>query len=111
MGANVLDMGCTIKCPHGGAVTVIPGNVIFKAGGNFMLLSTDVMTIAGCTFTLPNNQPSPCTTIEWKNEAKKVKINSTPVLLETSLGICKNAQNAPQGTAIITGVQKKVKGL
>ncbi len=113
MGINVLDMGCTIKCPHGGTVTVVPGNILAKADGNFVLLVTDIMTIAGCPFTLPTVPPkySPCVTIQWLNEAKKVKVNGTPVLLETSVGICKNAENAPQGTAIITGVQRKVKGL
>ena len=109
MGANVLDRGCTITCPHGGSVTVVPGNTVLKAGGNFMLLLTDTMTITGCSFMI-GNTPSPCTTIDWKNEAKKVKINGTHVLLETSMGICNSAQNAPQGTAVITGVQKKVKG-
>jgi len=110
MAANILDTGCKIKCPHGGTVTVVPGNMVAKADGSSMILVTDTMIIAGCSFTI-TSKPSPCMSIKWKNESRKVKVNGTPVLLETSIGLCNSAENAPQGTAVITGVQTKVKGL
>lgn len=110
MGTAILQMGCTIQCPHGGQATVIPSNTRVKVGGGFAILSTDVMTIAGCPFMVGNTS-SPCLTIQWSNEAKRVKVLGKPVLLETSIGLCKNPAGAVQGTAMMSGVQTKVKGL
>jgi hypothetical protein len=109
MGANILDMGCTIKCPHGGQATVVPRNSRVKVGGNFALLATDTMTIAGCTFNV-SGAPVPCVTIQWTAPATRDTVNGTPVLLQTSVGLCLNAASAPQGTAIVSGVQTKVSG-
>ena len=111
MGSPILDMGCIIKCPHGGQATVATTNFKVKVGGNFALLATDVMTIAGCAFTLPGPKPSPCVTIQWSAPAQTVTVNGTPVLLQTSVGLCQSAEGAPQGPAIVSGVQTKVMGL
>jgi hypothetical protein len=110
MGANILDMGCTIKCPHSGQATVTPGNTQVKVGGNLALLVTDPMIIAGCTFA-PGGVPSPCVTIQWTGPATRNTVNNTSVLLQTSLGLCLNAASAPQGTAIVSGVQTQVSGV
>lgn len=111
MGALILDMGCTIQCPHGGQATVIPGNTRVQLGGNLALLETDTMIIGGCPFTLPSGTPMPCLTIQWTAPATRVTVNSTPVLLQSSVGLCLNAAGAPQGTAIVTGPQTKVSGV
>jgi hypothetical protein len=110
MAAGILQMGCTIQCPHGGQATAVPTNSKVKVDGAFALLPTDTFTIAGCSFTLPGPSPSPCLTIQWSAEATKVKVSGTGVLLETSIGLCKAATQAPQGPATISGVQTKVKG-
>ncbi len=107
MGANILQMGCQIQCIHGGVAVVTPSNVRVKVGGSFALLSTDVMTIVGCS----NPNGPVCATIQWLNEAKRVKVQGTPVLLETSIGLCKDSSGAPQGLAVINGVQQRVKGV
>lgn len=111
MGANILQLGCSIQCPHGGIATAVASNTRVKVGGSFALLVSDVFTIAGCAFTLPGAVPNPCVTIQWQNEAKKVKVNSTPVLLQSSVGLCKGANQMIQGTAIISGVQTQVSGM
>lgn len=111
MGVPILDLGCTIQCPHGAQATVITTNTKVKVGGNFAILSTDTMVIAGCPFTLPGPKPSPCVTIQWSAPAQKVKVNGTPVLLQTSVGLCKSPEGAPQGPASVSGVQTKVMGL
>jgi hypothetical protein len=90
---------------------VVTTNTKVKLSGNFALLSTDVMTIAGCAFTLPGPKPSPCVTIQWSGPAQKVKVNGTAVLLQTSVGLCKSPEGAPQGPATVSGVQTKVMGL
>jgi hypothetical protein len=111
MGVAILQMGCTIQCPHGGQASVVPSNFRVKVDGAFALLPTDVFIVAGCAFTLPNGTPSPCLTIEWQAEATRVKINGTGPLLETSVGLCKAPTQAVQGPATVSGVQTKVKAL
>jgi hypothetical protein len=109
MASAILQMGCTIQCPHGGQATAVPSNTKVKVDNAFALLPTDQFIIAGCSFTLPNATPSPCLTIQWQGEATKVKINGTGPLLESSSGLCKAATQAPQGQASISGAQTKVK--
>jgi hypothetical protein len=110
MGVSILDTSCSIKCTHGGEATVTSGNKDVKAGRNCILLVSDILPINGCTFQI-NGVPSPCVTVVWNGGTKKMKINGTPALLDTSVGTCKNAQSADQGVAVITkGVQTNVKG-
>lgn len=109
MGVSILDMGCTIQCPHGGQATIITGNAKVKVGGNFALLVSDTMIISGCSFNV-GSSPSPCLTIQWAAEATRDKVNDTAVLLQSSVGKCLNAAQAPQGVAIVSGVQTKVSG-
>ena len=108
MGSAILQMGCTIQCPHGGQATAVPTNSKVKVDGAFALLPTDTYIIAGCSFMI-GTVPSPCLTIQWLGEATKVKINGTGPLLESSSGLCKAATQAPQGPASISGAQTKVK--
>jgi hypothetical protein len=111
MGQLILDAGCTIQCPHGGQATLAPSNAQVKVGGNFALLVSDTMMVSGCPFTVPPGVPMPCVTIQWSSPAGKVTVNGTPVLLQSSQGLCLNATGAPQGTAIVSGVQSKAKGV
>jgi hypothetical protein len=110
VGAAILDLGCTIQCPHGGQATVTTANTGVKVGGNLALLSTDVMTISGCTFNV-SGVAVPCVTIQWAAPAIFDTVSATAVLLETSVGTCLNAASAPQGVAIVNGIQTSVSGL
>jgi hypothetical protein len=110
MGVGILQLGCTIMCPHGGQATAIPGNTQVQVGNGFALLETDTMIIAGCPFTVPPGTPMPCLTIQWTAPATSVTVNGTPVLLTTSVGLCLNALSAPQGTAIVAGAQTQASG-
>ncbi len=110
MAAAILQMGCTIQCPHGGQASVVPTNTRVKVDGAFALLPNDTFLIAGCPFTLPPSTPSPCLTIQWSAEAVRVKVTGTGPLLETSVGLCKAATGAVQGPATVSGAQTKVKG-
>ena len=110
MGAQILDLACTIQCPHGGRASAISVNQKVKVGGTFALLVSDIFVISGCPFKLPSGNPQPCLTINWLAPAGRDNINQTPVLLTSSVGLCMNAQNAPQGTAIVSGNQTKVNG-
>jgi hypothetical protein len=105
--AHILQLGCTIACPHQGQASPVPGNTKMKVDGAFALLVNDTMPIAGCTFNV-SGSPSPCLTIRWTMPAMKVKVDGTPVLLDSSIGLCLNPAQAPQGTATISGAQTKV---
>lgn len=105
----ILQQGCTIMCPHGGRATVVPTNTRVKVGGGYALLPTDTYVIAGCPFTVgPKYQP--CVSIQWTAPATRVKVNGTPVLMESSVGLCKSAEQIVQGTAMVQGVQRQVQG-
>jgi hypothetical protein len=110
VGAKILDTGCTIQCPHGGQATLTTANSKVQVGGNYALLATDMLTISGCTFTVPPGTPMPCLTIQWSAPATKVMVTKQPVLLDSSVGLCINAAGAPQGTATVSGPQTKVSG-
>jgi hypothetical protein len=40
--------------------------------------------------------------------AARVTVESSAVLLSSSIALCTNAANAPQGTALISGFQTRV---
>src|SRR5688500_1920452 len=99
MPALILQLGVTIQCPHGGMGTVANTNLRVKVAGAFALLATDTCTIAGCPFTI-GTTPHPCVLVEWQSPAQRVKVGGKPVLLQSSIGLCKAADQAVQGNAI-----------
>lgn len=107
MGGFVIDSGATIMCPHGGQASVVPAATHVKLGGKPPLLVDDVATIAGCAFNV-SGTPSPCMRLQWLMPATRAKVQSKPVLLSTSVGMCLSAAGAPQGTALVTGFQTRV---
>lgn len=107
MPGYVLDAGATITCPHGGQATVVPRATKVSLGGKAPLLADDVATIAACSFNV-SGAPSPCLSVQWTMPATRVTVESSPVLLSSSVGLCVNAARAPQGTALVTGYQTKV---
>ena len=107
MGGFVLDAGATITCPHGGQATVVPRSTRVSLSGKPPLLVDDVATVAGCAFNV-SGAPSPCLRLQWLMPATRVSVESSPVLLSSSVGMCLNAAGAPQGTALVSGFQTKV---
>ena len=109
MGSPILQLGCTLMCPHGGQVLAVPSQTRVQAGGTPALLAADASTIVGCPFTVgPKYQP--CVTVMWQALATRVAVNQQPPLLESSVGMCKSAEGAVQGVLQKSGVQTKVKG-
>jgi hypothetical protein len=105
----LLDAGATITCPHGGTASATPSATSVSLGGKPPLLVDDVVTISGCSLNI-SGAPSPCLQVQWQMPAMRVKVESKAVLLDTSIGLCMNAANAPQGTALVSGFQTKVQG-
>lgn len=105
----ILTTTSTVMCPHGGMAQLITSNTEALVDGAPMLLQTDLHPIVGCPFTPVAY--SPCVSIRWLTAATQTALHNVPVLLQTSVGLCLNAAQVPQGTAIVVQVQQKAKGI
>ena len=95
-------------CPHGGSVQIISTNTRVKVAGAPVALATDQFLIAGCPFII-GLVPSPCVTVRWILTDMRTKVNSTFTLSMSSVGLCQNAAQVPQGPVIIVNTQPRVK--
>jgi hypothetical protein len=105
MPGNLLTTASTVMCPHGGSAVLTTSNAKVKADGAFVLLVGDVHPVAGCAFTV-GTKYSPCVKIEWQAGAGSVQAGGAP-LVQSSVGLCKNGEGAPQGTALISATQAR----
>lgn len=108
MSGFSVDANATLQCPHGGQVQISSANTKTKAGGAAMALSNDTFMISGCPFLI-GTVASPCLQVQWVLTDLRVKVNGTPVLSRSSVGLCVNAASAPQGPVTIVSTQTKVK--
>jgi hypothetical protein len=106
----ILNTASKIQCPHGGTVILSTSNGVVTAGGSPALLVTDQHAVAGCPFTLPAGKPQPCVTVRWLVGATQTKVNGTPILLQSSLGMCFSGEQIPQGPPIVLSTQQTAKG-
>ena len=106
----MLTTTSTVICPHFGQAILTTSNTQAIVLGAPVLLITDLHAIAGCVFA-PGGVPSPCLTIQWVTGATQSKVNNIPVLLQTSVGLCMNAFQAPQGPAIVVQTQTQALGV
>lgn len=98
----VLNAQATLLCPHGGRVTVIPGQQQVLAGGAPVLRVSDLMgaPIAGCTLP-PTPATVPCTVVaavlpgSW---ATTVTAMGEPVLLQTLVAM---TNGVPPGPVVV----------
>ena len=105
----ILTTASTVMCPHGGVAQLVTTNTDAMIDAAPALIQTDVHLIVGCTFTPVAY--SPCVSIRWVSAATQISVRDVPVLLQSSVGLCLNAAQAPQGTAIVVQVQQKAKGI
>lgn len=105
----ILTTSSLVMCPHGGVAQLITTNTEALVDGAPMLLQTDIHPIVGCPFTPVAY--SPCVSIRWVTAATQTALHNVPVLLQTSVGLCLNAAQVPQGTAVVVQVQQKAKGI
>jgi len=106
MGAPLIQFGCTMMCPHGGQVQVVPSQNKVLLGGQPALLVSDTFLVVGCPFVI-GVVPSPCLNVNWTAPAQQVQITGQPPLLQTSVGLA-IGPTGPQGPVIVTGVQTRV---
>ncbi|MES2155560.1 MAG: hypothetical protein V4510_10535 [bacterium] len=107
MAAPILQLGCTVQCPHGGVGMPVNTNTRVLVAGSPALVFGDRWNVLGCTFTL-GPKPAPCTTIVWTNPSIRTHVLGRPVLLQTSIGICISEAGGPPVPALVAGVQPMV---
>ncbi len=113
MPIPILTTASTVQCPHGAPVTLTTSNSVALAAGAPMLLLTDVHTVSGCPFqlpTAPSPTPHPCVIVRWSVGAQLSNVNGTPMLLQSSVGLCYAADQVPQGPPVVVNVQQVALG-
>lgn len=106
----ILTTTSTILCPHAGIAQLVTSNTIATIDGAPALLETDIHPIVGCVFA-PGGVYTPCVLIRWRAGATMTRVYGVPVLLQTSVGVCYNALQAPQGVAIVAQTQQVGRGI
>lgn len=105
---NLLHMGATVMCPHGGQAQPGGSSARVTLSGQPAVTVAHSMTIAGCPFTSGSN-PMPCTQVQWTSPATRVTIEGNPALLSGSGGICIGAAG-PAGPPQVVASQIRVTG-
>lgn len=105
----LLTTTSTVQCPHGGQALLASSKHALLIDGASALLQSDVHAVVGCPFTPVAY--SPCVSIRWLSGATQTAIDQVPVLLQTSVGLCLNAAQVPQGLAIVVQTQTLAKGV
>jgi hypothetical protein len=105
----ILTATSTVMCPHFGQAMLTTSNTDAVIDGAPALLQTDEHAVVGCTFA-PGGVYTPCVLIRWMTGALQTKVHGVPVLLQTSVGICFNGLQAPQGVAVVMQTQQRAQG-
>jgi hypothetical protein len=106
---GLLNTASMLMCPHGGTVNAITSNTRVNAGGSPLVRSSDTFVIAGCAFSTPAG-PHPCVQVQWMTTDLRSQVLSDSTLSEASVGMCLAADQAPQGTVIVSNTQEQVTG-
>jgi hypothetical protein len=106
----LLTIGSTVICPHAGQAMLFTTNTDALIDGVPALLQTDQHPVVGCTFA-PVGVYTPCVLIRWVTGATQTNVHGVPVLLQTSIGICHNAAQLPQGVAVVVQTQQRALGI
>ena len=113
MPSLLAHQNAVAACPHGGQAKITPKNKKVTVGQQPVAVVSDLTSVSACPFQVPigtGTKPQPCVTIQWAMPATRVKVNGEPVLLSTSKGVCKSAEQAPQGPPSISVTQQRVSG-
>jgi hypothetical protein len=114
MPGMLLHVGITATCPHGGQVSVAPGQPRVTLGGQPAATMGDQFPIAACPFQVPvgtATKPQPCVKVLWTVPAMRVRVGGQFVLLSASTGICQSAEQIPAGPPSVSVTQQRVKGM
>ena len=110
MPGTLLQTSATGVCSHGGQMTVAGTGARVLLLGQPAAKASDIHPIVGCPLNI-SGKPQPCITASQFTPASRVFIDGQPALLNTSVGIGKSAEQAPQGPVSITAAQTRVFGM
>lgn len=87
--ANVLTQTSTLTCAHQGNVTAMATQSVLKVNGQSVLVTQVQGAIAGCIQVPPPPSNKPCTSVTSQvgGTSTVLKVNGSPVLLDTSSGL------------------------
>lgn len=111
MPGPALTITSVLTCPHGGPVTIAPGNARVTILGQPVATMANMFTVAGCPFQVPigtGTKPQPCVRIQYTAPATRVMAMGQPLILATSAGLCQSAEQIPQGAPIPVTIQPRV---
>jgi hypothetical protein len=103
----MLNAASQLLCPHGGTVTLFPSNARVRANGQPVVTFSDQALIVGCVFTV-GVVPSPCVRVQWVSSDTRTRAGSVPTLSVSSVGLCLNAAQVPQGPVVVLQTQTRV---
>lgn len=106
--AGLITTGSMLMCPHGGTVKGVPTSKV-TVGSEPILTVGDTFTIAGCALNIAG-APHPCVMVQWVQPALQSTASNNATLTAQSVGLCKAADQAVQGTVMITFTQSRVTG-
>ncbi len=109
MPGPLAHVGMVALCPHGGTVMEVPSAPRVLLSGMPAATLADQYLIVACVFNVAG-APHPCIRVQWLAPAVRVKANLVPVILQTSVGLCLAADQAPQGPPIVSFTQPRVLG-
>jgi hypothetical protein len=105
----VLTTASTLKCAHGGTITVTASQQLLTAAGNPALVQADLAaaSIAGCTNTVTSLSQKPCLKITslLVGASTTLAVNGQAVLLETAQGLTDAAPPRPVLWQVVTAGQ------
>jgi hypothetical protein len=108
---KTITVNSTLECPHGGSVQITTTNTQAQADEGYIATMADTFVVSNCSFQIPaapSPIPSPCLTVQWIVPDVWVRVNGSPTVSETSVGICLSATLTPQGKVKVSNTQKKV---
>jgi hypothetical protein len=106
--SGLLTTDSVLMCPHGGTVTVTTSNNRVFVNGAAVLRETDDFAIPDCPFP-PTGTPHPCVTVQWQTTGQRSSVMDDATLNDSCQGICLAADDAPQGTVVMS-MQQTVSG-
>lgn len=115
MPGFLLHVNAVMQCTHMAPATTTPTQPRVLVNGQPVATVANIITVAGCAFTLPNGKPQPCVMVKWLQPATRVLVNGQPALLQPTptgagAGLCQSIEQIPQGPPIISMVQTRVIG-
>jgi len=93
-----------LVCPHGGRVLFTSSSPRPRRSAAPRILTVnDVFVVSGCPFALLGS-PSPCLTVQWVVSNPQFRIKGRNTLNASSVGLCANSIQVPQGSVAIVRV-------